>query len=203
MSTSILGLGGRRRADLEVVVRAGTATALLASATVHSTLAAEHYGDLSRAGTLFLVLQLIETSLAMAVISAWSFTTAVAVLATSLATFGLWLVSRTTGAPVAAGEFKISWLSASDLACGALELTAAALVIPWLLRAWPSRQASRRRRRRGRSLPGSPGGARDDLHRLVDPRRGRSVGEDAHPDVSLSVDGRRGEPHSSTPVDAP
>ena len=44
MSISFCGLGGRRL-DLEVAVRVGATAALLASATMHSTMAAEHYGD--------------------------------------------------------------------------------------------------------------------------------------------------------------
>ena len=103
MSTSISDLR-HRRVDVQFVVRAGATTGLLASATLHSTMAAEHYGDLSRAGTILLALQIIETSLAMAVISAWSTTTAVAVLGASQARKGRWLVSPVTGVPIAAVE---------------------------------------------------------------------------------------------------
>jgi hypothetical protein len=200
MSTSILGLGGRRF-DLEVAVRAGATLALLASATIHSTIAAEHYGDLSRSGTIILALQIVETSLAMAVISAWSRTTALAVVGASVVSAGLWVVSRATGVPVAPEDLKVSWLGASDLACFALELLAAGVVLPWILRSFPSRRASRRRR--ARSTLGSRGGSRDDLHRLVDPIRGGPVRQDAHADVPLAVDGRGGEPQPSARVNAP
>jgi hypothetical protein len=149
MSTSISGLCGRR-VELEFVVRVGAATALLASAAMHTTMAADHYGDVSRGAAIFLVLQIVETSLAMAVISAWSFTTAVAVLVTSTASVALWLVSRTTGVPVAPEDLKISWLGASDLACFALELITVGLVVPWVVRAWPTRKAELGRRRRAR-----------------------------------------------------
>ena len=144
MSISISDLR-HRRVDVQFVVRAAATTGLLASATLHSTMAAEHYGDLSRAGTILLALQIIETSLAMAVISAWSVTTAVAVLGTSLASMGLWLVSRVTGVPIAPEDVKISWLGASDVACFALELLTAAVVIPWIVRSWPRRGGSDRR----------------------------------------------------------
>jgi hypothetical protein len=154
MSTSILGLDGRR-IDLEVVVRVGTTAALLASATVHSTLAAEHLGELSRAGTLFLVLQLVETSLAMAVISAWSFTTAAAVVATSVVSVGMWMLSSVTGMPLSPESFRISWLAGSDLASLALELTAAGLALPWAVRAWSAWRAARRRARRRMARLGS------------------------------------------------
>src|SRR5919199_1114217 len=133
MSISISGLAGRRL-TLEVAVRVGATTALLGSATMHSTMAAEHYGDLSRGAEIFLVLQIVETSLAMAVISPWSLTTAVAVLVTSLASVGLWLVSRVTGFPVSPEDVKVSWLGASDLICFALEIIAAGAVLPWILR---------------------------------------------------------------------
>jgi hypothetical protein len=199
MSITVSGLGGRRL-DLEVAVRAGATTALLASATMHSTMAAEHYGDLSRGATIFLVLQIVETSLAMAVISAWSLTTAMAVLVTSLASAGLWVVSRVTGAPVAPADVKISWLGGSDLICFALELIAAGVVLPWILRSLPTRRASRPRR--ARSALGSGGGSRDDLDRLVDPLSRGAVRENAHADVPLAVDGRGGEPHPSACVDA-
>jgi hypothetical protein len=154
MSTSILGLDGRR-IDLEVVVRIGATAALLASATVHSTLAAEHLGELSRAGTLFLVLQLVETSLAMAVISAWSFTTAAAVVATSVVSVGIWAWSSVTGMPLSPESFRISWLAGSDLGSLALELTAAGLALPWAVRAWSAWRAGRRRARRRRARLGS------------------------------------------------
>jgi hypothetical protein len=199
MSTSISGLRGRR-IDLEVAVRAGATTALLASATMHSTIAAEHYGDLSRAGVIFLALQILETSLAMAVISAWSMTTAVAVWGTSLASMGLWLVSRMTGVPVAPEDVKISWLGASDVACFVLELITAAVVVPWIVRSWPRKRGSHRR---GRAAQGSRGRGEDDVHRLVDPVPGGSVRQDAHADISRTVDLRRGEPHAAAPVNAP
>lgn len=198
MSISISGLGGRRL-TLEVAVRVGATAALLGSATMHSTMAAEHYGDLSRVPVIFLVLQILETSLAMAVISAWSLTTAVAVLVTSLASVGMWLVSRVTGFPVSPEDVKISWLGASDLICFALELIAAGAVLPWILRPWRTRRASRRT---AGFAVGSRGGRRDELDRLVDPLPGGSVRKNAHADVPLAVGGRGGEPHPSARVDA-
>ena len=199
MSISISGLAGRRL-TLEVAVRVGATTALLGSATMHSTMAAEHYGDLSRGAVIFLVLQILETSLAMAVISAWSLTTAVAVLVTSLASVGMWLVSRVTGFPVSPEDVKVSWLGASDLICFALEIIAAGAVLPWILRSWPNKRA--KHRRAARSALVSRGGSSDDLDRLVDPLSGGPVRENAHADVPLAVDGRGGEPHPSACVDA-
>src|SRR3954451_2926105 len=199
MSISLCGLGGRRL-DLEVAVRVGATAALLASATMHSTMAAEHYGDLSRGAAIFLVLQVLETSLAMAVISAWSMTTAVAVLVTSLASVALWLVSRATGVPVAPEDVKISWLGASDLICFALQLIAAGVVVPWILRALRSRRAPRRHR--ASSALGSGGGRPDDLDRLIDSRPGGPVREDAHANVRPAADGRGRQPHPAARVDA-
>ena len=199
MSISISGLAGRRL-TLEAAVRVGATTALLGSATMHSTMAAEHYGDLSRGAEIFLVLQIVETSLAMAVISAWSLTTAVAVLVTSLASVGLWLVSRVTGFPVSPEDVKVSWLGASDLICFALEIIAAAAVLPWIVRSWPRKRGTHRRGTR--SSGGSRGGSSDDLDRLGDALPGGSVRENAHADVPLAVDGRGREPHPSTCVDA-
>jgi hypothetical protein len=203
MSNLGISMSGQRgrRVDLEVAVRAGATTALLASAAIHSTLAAEHYGDLSRASVVFLTLQVLETSVAMAVISAWSLTTAVAVVATSLASVGFWLFSRVTGVPVAPEDVKTSWLGASDLACFALELIAAGVVLPWILRSWPTGRGSRRRR--ARSALGSRDGIEDDLHRLVDPLTGGPVRENAHAEIPSAVDGSRGQPHTSARVDAP
>ena len=154
MSTSILGLGGRR-IDLEVVVRIGTTTALLGSATLHSTLAVDHYDDMSRVGILFVVLQLLETSLAMAVISAWSYTTAAAVVATSVGTVAVWLMSRTTGLPVTPDSYRVSWLGEFGVACFVLALIAAGLVMPWAVRAWPAWRKARQRSRRVRARLGS------------------------------------------------
>jgi len=149
MSAIILGKSDRRL-GAELVVRVGAAAALLGSAAVHSTVVGEHYGAWPLAGIFFLTLQLVETMLALAVIFSWSFSTAAAVVVSSVGTVVVWLVSRVAGMPFGPAEFRLpEAIGAADLACCVLELAAAALVIPWALRRLPAQQSSWRVRGRG------------------------------------------------------
>ena len=142
MSASILSRSDRH-IGAEIVVRVGAATALLGSAVVHSTTAGGHYGGWPLAGIFFVSLQTVETMLALAVIVYWSFTTAAAVVVTSVGTVAVWLVSRTTGMSFGPAEFRSpEAVGTPDLACFVLELAAAALVIPWALRRLPARRSS-------------------------------------------------------------
>jgi hypothetical protein len=142
MSASILSRSDQR-IETEIVVRVGAAAALLGSAVVHSSVIAEHNGAWPLAGVFFLSLQTVETMLALAVIFYWSFTTAAAVVVTSVGTVAVWLVSRTAGMPFGPAEFRSpEAVGTPDLACFVLELAAAALVIPWALRRLPARRSS-------------------------------------------------------------
>jgi hypothetical protein len=142
MSTTVLDRS-ERRIGAEIVVRAGTAAALVGAAVVHSTVVGEHYGAWALAGIFFLCVQVVETLLALAVIFYWSAATAAAVAVTSFGTVAVWLVSRTAGLPFGPAEFRSpEAIGSADLACCVMELAAAALVIPWALHRWPVRQSS-------------------------------------------------------------
>lgn len=149
MSTTILDRSDQRL-GAELAVRVGAAAALFGSAVVHSTVVGEHYGAWPLAGVFFLSLQVVETSLALAVIFFWSFTTAAAVVVTSLGTVAVWLLSRTAGMPFGPAEFHSpEAIGTADVACCVMELAAAALVVPWALRRLPTRRSSRRAWSRG------------------------------------------------------
>lgn len=123
------------RVDWSVVARGGAATALLGAAVVHSTVVAEHYAEWSLAGTFFVLLELVEVVLAIAVVLWWGRATQAAVAVTSLGTVAVWVVSRTVGMPFGPADFRHpESIGTADLSCCALELAATLLVAPWLLR---------------------------------------------------------------------
>jgi hypothetical protein len=130
MSQSVL-IAPTRQINLALVARVGAATALLGAAVVHSTVIGPHYSEWPLAGVFFTMLQIVETLLALAVIGAWSRITALAVVSTSLATVAVWVVSRTIGIPIGPEAFQPEAMGTADIACCALELVAAALVLPW------------------------------------------------------------------------
>lgn len=137
------------RIDGEVVARCGAAAALLGSAVVHSTVVSEHFAHWQPAGMFFVGLQLVETLLAIAVVLAWTRLTQLAVVLTSVGTVLVWAASRTVGMPFGPAGFRQpEAVGVSDLACCVLELAAAALVAPWVLRGWSSRQPVRRNEHR-------------------------------------------------------
>lgn len=121
--------------DRSAVARCGAATALMGAAVVHSTVVAEHYAGWPLAGTFFVVLELTEVMLALAVCLRWGRTSQAAVLLTSLGTIAIWVLSRTAGMPFGPPEFRHpEVMGAADLSCAALELLAVAFVSPSLLR---------------------------------------------------------------------
>jgi glucose dehydrogenase len=122
-------------AEDALVARAGTCAALLGAAVVHATVVREHYLEWPPAGLFFVALQVVEGMLAVAVVLAWGRRTAVLVLASSLGTLAVWAVSRTVGLPVGPPDVAAREpVGVPDLACVVLEIAAALLVLPWVLR---------------------------------------------------------------------
>jgi hypothetical protein len=121
--------------DGELVARCGVAAALAGSALVHSTVVSEHFAEWRTAGMFFIALELVEMVLAIAVVLAWTRLVQLAVVVTSVGTVLVWTLSRTVGMPIGPADFRQpEVVGVSDLACCVLELAAAALVLPWLLR---------------------------------------------------------------------
>lgn len=120
--------------DASLVARAGAAAALVGAAAVHSTVIEDHYAGWALAGTFFVALQVVETALAGAVVFFWSRLTAIAVGVTSVGTVTVWALSRTVGMPIGPPAFRVpEAVGVPDLVCGFLELSAAALLLPWAL----------------------------------------------------------------------
>ncbi len=118
-----------------LVARTGTCAALLGAAVVHATVVREHYLEWPPAGLFFVALQVVEGLLAVAVVLAWGRRTAALVLASSLGTLAVWAVSRTVGLPVGPQDLQAREpVGVPDLACVVLEVAAALLVLPWVLR---------------------------------------------------------------------
>lgn len=132
-STDSVLLRGRSAVAPVVVVRALVCAALLGAAAVHATVVAEHYEVWPLAGVFFLVVQVAEASLAVAVRLTWTPRCAALVAAVSLAPVAVWAVSRTVGVPLGTAELRHREpVGTADLACVVLEVTAAVLVLPWL-----------------------------------------------------------------------
>jgi hypothetical protein len=132
MSTERAGRASQS-VGLFVVARALVCAALFGAAAVHATVVTEHYELWPLAGVFFLVLQVAEAFLAVAVYLAWTPRSAAVVAAVSLAAVAVWAVSRTVGVPVGNADLRQREpVGTADLACVVLEVVAAVVVLPWL-----------------------------------------------------------------------
>lgn len=124
----------RREVDTEMVARIGVTSTLLGAAAVHSTVMEHHYAAWALAGIFFLVLQITQTVLAIAVVLFWRSTTALAVVLVSMGAIAVWVISRTVGVPFApVGFARPEAVGSADLACFILALAATAMALPWAL----------------------------------------------------------------------
>ena len=118
----------------DVAARTGICVGLVGATVIHGTVVAHHFQQWPPAGIFFLVLQVIEVSLALAAVYAWNPRTAQAVVVTGFATVLVWLLSRTLGMPIGPASFQLPEpVGVPDLACCLLELGAAALAAPMAL----------------------------------------------------------------------
>lgn len=124
-----------RSVDAQFVARIGIAASLMGAAVVHSTVVVHHYAAWPLAGTFFLLVQVSQTALAIAVLLLWRPATAMAVVVLSAGVLSVWLWSRTAGLPVGPEGFsRPESVGAADLACVLLEVLALALALPWAVR---------------------------------------------------------------------
>lgn len=143
-------LAGRQRASdaevgLEPALRAGVVAALVGSALIHGSVTGEHLAEWAAAGVFFLALEAVQLVLALLAVLAWSRPVALAVIVSGLGATALWAVSRTVGLPIGPADFRTpEAVGAPDLACCALELLAAVLAVPRVLRDPPSAPRWRR-----------------------------------------------------------
>jgi hypothetical protein len=142
------------RADAELTARTGVCAALVGAAVIHGTVVSEHFALWPLAGVFFLGTQVVEASLAVAAVYAWSRRTAQLVFVTCVATVLVWVVSRAFGMPIGPAAFRAPELiGVPDVACCLLELGAAALAAPLAFSPRPLRRGPRGRpSRRGLAL---------------------------------------------------
>lgn len=130
----------------DVVARTGICVGLVGATVIHGTVVAHHFQQWPAAGIFFLVLQVVEVSLALAAVYAWNPRTAQLVVVTGFATVLVWLLSRTLGMPIGPASFQLPEpVGVPDLACCLLELGAAALAAPMALTRRPSTARPTRR----------------------------------------------------------
>ncbi len=122
------GADGLRTTYLGTVGRSAVAASLAGSALVHATVMGDHFDEWAPAGVFFLSLVLVECALGVLALLAWSRPIARLVALTSLATVGVWVVSRAVGMPIGPPDFRVpEAVGTADLVCGGLELVAAAV----------------------------------------------------------------------------
>jgi len=132
-------LAATRSLRLDEVSRTGVCVALVGATAIHGTVVTHHFQQWPPAGIFFLVLQVLEVSLAVAAVYAWGPRTAQAVVLTGFATVLVWLLSRTLGMPIGPATFQLPEpVGVPDLACCFLELGAAALAAPMALMRRPA-----------------------------------------------------------------
>jgi hypothetical protein len=114
-------------AGADTAARALVAASLLGSAVVHTLVVGEHLEEWLPAGLFFIVLVLVETVLAVAVLHRWSRTVGLAVVVSGIGTVAVWALSRSTGLPVGPEAWTPEPVGVPDVACCLVELLGAAV----------------------------------------------------------------------------
>lgn len=132
-------MGKERRPEAEAVVgllpRVIVLAALTGASLAHATVTGEHVEEWGAAGAFFLTLTVLEVGLGVLALLAWSRGVALAVVASSLVTVGIWGMSRTVGTPFGPVDFRVpEAVGRLDLVCVVLELVAAGICAATLAR---------------------------------------------------------------------
>jgi FtsP/CotA-like multicopper oxidase with cupredoxin domain len=127
---------------------------VLGSAAIHFAVTPMHLQEFPLYGVFFIVLGAVQVGLAaaIAIVPGRRLFALTALL--SIAVVGLWLVSRTTGLPIAPQPWHPEEVGISDVVCSALELVTALVLLRLALR----RHAPRARRWWAIALPVAPAG---------------------------------------------
>jgi hypothetical protein len=112
------------------VLTATASAALLGAAVVHASVIDAHFAEWWAEGVCFLVLQVVELALALALVRRASRPLYLAAIAVSAGTVALWIVSRTVGVPVGPGAGRPEAVGRPDLTATVLELMTALVLIP-------------------------------------------------------------------------
>ena len=115
------------------VLTATASATLLGAAVVHASVIDAHFAEWWAEGVFFLVLQVVESALALALVGRASRPLYVAAIAVSAVTVELWIVSRTVGVPVGPGAWQPEPVGRPDLTATGLELATALILIPLLV----------------------------------------------------------------------
>jgi hypothetical protein len=122
------GRDGLRTGGLGAVGRSAVAATLAGAALIHATVTGVHLEEWAPAGLFFVSLVLVESSLGVLALLAWSRSAARLVVVAGVGTVAVWVVSRTVGMPIGPADFRVpEAVGTPDLVCGGLELAAAAV----------------------------------------------------------------------------
>jgi len=113
------------------ILRATAISALLGAAAIHASVMQEHYEEWAVAGSFFLVIQILETGLALALVvvasSRWLF---LATIAISLGTVAIWMESRIVGVPFGPQAWVPEAVGRPDVISTAFEALTAVVLLP-------------------------------------------------------------------------
>jgi hypothetical protein len=116
------------------VCRYAAAAALLGAALIHISQARPHFQEWFAAGITFLVVTVLELTLAISVILLPSKRVLAATMWTSTATVALWALSRTIGLPFGPEPYTPEAIGKPDLTSAVLEIGTVLLLTPVALR---------------------------------------------------------------------
>jgi hypothetical protein len=112
------------------VVTATASATLLGAAVVHASVVDEHFAQWWAEGAFFLMLQVVESALALALVRRASRSLCIVAIAVSAGTVALWIVSRTVGVPAGPGAWQPEPVGRPDVTATALELATALVLVP-------------------------------------------------------------------------
>ena len=115
------------------VARATAVVTLLGAAAVHASVIDAHFREWAPEGVFFIVLLLVEASLAVVLTRSATRPPALVAVVASLATAAVWVVSRTTGVPLGPHAWEPEPIGRADVVATLLELTTAGALLPLVL----------------------------------------------------------------------
>src|SRR5829696_2318373 len=126
-----LGAADPEPANWQEVLRWTAVATLAGSASIHASVTAEHFEEWFAEGAFFLLLQVVEMVLALAIAGRRATrNTYKAAIVASIATIAVWAVSRTVGMPIGPDAWTAEPVGRSDAISTLLELMTAAVLVP-------------------------------------------------------------------------
>lgn len=119
--------------DWWLICRVAAACFLVGAALIHVLWMAIHLEDWALAGASFLVMALLQSALAFAVVALPSRSTYLLTIGTSLGIVALWALSRTVGLPIGPEAGLRESVGAPDLMAALFELLTALALLPFVV----------------------------------------------------------------------